>query len=44
MKGGEFNDWLNTVGKVFGYKDFGDHKKVKLVAIKLHGKANAWWE
>lgn len=36
MKGNEFYDWLNTVAKVFAYKDLADHKKVKLVAIKLH--------
>ncbi|XXG44747.1 hypothetical protein AAC387_Pa02g0016 [Persea americana] len=44
IKGDSFYDWLNTVEKVFAYKDLADHKKVKLVAIKLHGKADAWWE
>ena len=33
MKGDEFYDWLNTVEKVFAYKDLANHKKVKLVAI-----------
>ena len=44
MKGDEFYDWLNTVEKVFAYKDLADHKKVKLVAIRLRGKIDAWWE
>ncbi|XXG68653.1 hypothetical protein AAC387_Pa06g1692 [Persea americana] len=44
MKGDEFYDWLNKVENVFAYKDLANHKKVKLVAIKLRGKADAWWE
>lgn len=33
MKGDEFSDWLNTVEKVFAYKDLTNNKKLKLVAI-----------
>ena len=44
MKGDEFYDWLNTVKKVFAYKNLADNKKVKLVAIRLRGKIDAWWE
>jgi len=31
----EFINWLNTVQRVFEYKDIPDDKKVKLVALKL---------
>ena len=39
MKIDEFNVWLNTIEKVFAYKDLVDHKKVKLVAIKNQWKS-----
>ena len=29
MKRDEFYDWLNTVEKIFAYKDLADHQKVK---------------
>jgi len=32
----EFIDWMNTFGRVFGYKGVLDDKKVKLTALKLH--------
>ncbi|VFR03504.1 unnamed protein product [Cuscuta campestris] len=35
---------LNEVDRIFEYKDVPDRDKVKLVAIKLHGRASAWWE
>lgn len=35
----EFSDWLNTMGKVFAHKDLANQKRVKLVAIKLCGRA-----
>ncbi|VFQ86930.1 unnamed protein product [Cuscuta campestris] len=40
----DFIDWLNEVDRIFEYKDIPDRDKVKLVAIKLHGRASAWWE
>ncbi|KAK0598671.1 hypothetical protein LWI29_036860 [Acer saccharum] len=40
----EFIDWLNTVERVFDYKDVEDEKKVKLMAIKLKKHASNWWE
>jgi hypothetical protein len=40
----EFIDWLNTIEKIFDYKDVPDHNKVKLVAIKLRKHAFIWWE
>ncbi|KAJ0975499.1 hypothetical protein J5N97_017464 [Dioscorea zingiberensis] len=39
-----FIDWLNGVERIFEYKEFLDRQKVKLVAIKLKGRASAWWE
>ncbi|VFQ85160.1 unnamed protein product [Cuscuta campestris] len=35
---------LNEVDRIFEYKDVPNRDKVKLVAIKLHGRASAWWE
>jgi len=39
----EFIDWMNTVERVFEYKDVPDDKKVKLVALKLRQYASIWW-
>jgi hypothetical protein len=39
-----FVDWLNELERIFEYKDVPDRDKVKLVAIKLKGRASAWWE
>lgn len=40
----DFVDWVNQVERIFEYHDVPDHKKVTLVAIKLKGRASAWWE
>jgi hypothetical protein len=39
-----FIDWLNELEQIFEYMEVPDHDKVKLVAIKLKGRASAWWE
>ncbi|XP_062145847.1 uncharacterized protein LOC133853838 [Alnus glutinosa] len=39
-----FVDWLNEIEWIFEYKEVPDRDKVKLVAIKLKGRASAWWE
>jgi len=39
----EFIDWMNTVERVFEYKDVPDDKKVKLVALKLRKCASILW-
>ncbi|VFQ89704.1 unnamed protein product [Cuscuta campestris] len=44
LQADDFIDWLNEVDRIFEYKDVPDRDKVKLVAIKLHGRASAWWE
>ncbi|KAM1791319.1 hypothetical protein ACFX12_035298 [Malus domestica] len=44
IKPDEFIDWLNTIERVFNYKEVPDHRKVKIVAIKLTKYASAWWE
>lgn len=44
IKAEEFVVWLNTVERVFDYKEIANHRKVKLVAIKLTKHASAWWE
>jgi len=40
----EFLDWLNTIERVFEFKEVPEHRKVKLVAIKLKKHASIWWE
>jgi hypothetical protein len=44
MQPNEFIDWLNTIERIFDYKDVLEHHKVKLVAIKLRKHASLWWE
>jgi hypothetical protein len=39
-----FIDWLHEVEQIFDYKEVPNRMKVKLVAIKLKGRASAWWE
>jgi len=36
-------DWLQTIERVFEFKDFPEEKKVKLVALKLRKYASIWW-
>ena len=38
-----FLDWLQTVERVFDYKDIPEGKKVKLIALKLRKYASIWW-
>jgi hypothetical protein len=39
-----FTDWLHRVERIFDYKEVPDSMKMKLVAIKLKGRASAWWK
>jgi len=39
----EFIEWMNTVERVFEYKDAPNDEKVKLVALKLRRYASIWW-
>ncbi|KAE8699360.1 putative CCCH-type zinc finger family protein [Hibiscus syriacus] len=39
-----FVDWINEVERIFEYKEVPDRVKVKLIAIKLKGRAYAWRE
>ncbi|VFQ97508.1 unnamed protein product [Cuscuta campestris] len=39
----EFLEWLETVERVFDFKDVPEDKKVKLVALKLRKYASTWW-
>jgi len=34
---------MNTIERVFEYKDVSDHNKVKLVGLKLCKYASIWW-
>ncbi|CAL5362151.1 unnamed protein product [Camellia sinensis] len=40
----EFINWLNTIEQIFDYGEVSIEKKVKLVAIRLKGRASTWWE
>lgn len=40
----EFVDWLQTVERVFEYKEIPEEKKVKIIAVKLKRHASIWWE
>ncbi|KAK0594953.1 hypothetical protein LWI29_002093 [Acer saccharum] len=44
MQPDEFIEWLNTVDRIFKYQEVPEHRKVKLVAIKLRKHASFWWE
>ena len=39
-----FIDWLHELECIFDYKEVHDQVKLKLVAIKLKGRASTWWE
>ena len=38
-----FLGWLQTVERVFEFKDISEEKKVKLVALKLRKYVSIWW-
>ncbi|VFQ73772.1 unnamed protein product [Cuscuta campestris] len=39
----KFLEWLNTVERVFDFKEVSDEKKVKIVALKFRKYASTWW-
>ncbi|XP_038678354.1 uncharacterized protein LOC119979794 [Tripterygium wilfordii] len=39
-----FIDWLNEIERIFEFKEVPEEAKFKLVAMKLKGRASAWWE
>ncbi|VFQ89740.1 unnamed protein product [Cuscuta campestris] len=39
----EFLEWLETVERVFDFKEVSDDKKVKIVALKFRKYASTWW-
>ena len=39
----EFHEWLQTVERIFEYKEIPDDRKVKLVALRLRKYASLWW-
>ena len=44
MHADDFLDWLNTMERVFKYCDPLEHRRVKLVAIRISKNASFWWE
>ena len=39
----DFLEWMQTIERIFEYKEIQDDKKVKLVALKLRKYASLWW-
>ncbi|VFQ70540.1 unnamed protein product, partial [Cuscuta campestris] len=39
----DFLEWLETVERVFDFKDVPEDKKVKIVALKFRKYASTWW-
>ena len=39
----DFLEWLQTVERVFEYKEIPDEQKMKLIALKLRKYASLWW-
>ncbi|VFQ67259.1 unnamed protein product, partial [Cuscuta campestris] len=39
----DFLEWLETVERVFDFKDVPEEKKVKIVALKFRKYASTWW-
>ncbi|VFQ83899.1 unnamed protein product [Cuscuta campestris] len=39
----EFLEWLETVERVFDFKEVSDEKKGKIVALKFRKYASTWW-
>ncbi|VFQ61545.1 unnamed protein product, partial [Cuscuta campestris] len=39
----DFPEWLETVERVFDFKDVPEEKKVKIVALKFRKYASTWW-
>ena len=39
----EFLEWLQTVERIFDYKEISEGNKVKLVALRLRKYASLWW-
>ena len=48
FKGGmlaeEFLDWLSNLEEIFDFKELPEHRRDKLVATRLRGRAMAWWQ
>src|SRR5574338_448148 len=44
MQAEEFLDWVSNVEEIFDFKEVPEHRRVKLVATRLRGRALAWWE
>ena len=40
----KFLDWIKNVEIFFVYANTPEHKKVRLVALKLQGGTSAWWD
>ena len=39
----EFIEWLQTVERIFKFKEIPEDKKVKIVALRLRKYASLWW-
>jgi len=39
----DFVEWMQTVERIFEFKEISEDKKVKLIALKLRKYASLWW-
>jgi len=39
----DFAEWLQTIERIFEFKEIADEKRLKLVALKLRKYASLWW-
>lgn len=44
LKPEEFIDWLSQVEEILEFKEVPEGRRVALVTIRLHGRAQAWWQ
>ncbi|CAN1240497.1 hypothetical protein LINGRAPRIM_LOCUS2759 [Linum grandiflorum] len=44
LKPEEFIDWLSQVEEILDFKEVPERRRVSLVTIRLHGRAQAWWQ
>ncbi|KAL3643616.1 hypothetical protein CASFOL_014431 [Castilleja foliolosa] len=44
LKPEDFIDWLSHVEKILDFKEVPAERRVSLVTIRLHGRAQAWWQ
>lgn len=44
LRGDDFIEWIEAIECIFEYQMIPNDRKVKIVAMRLRGRASAWWE